>query len=235
MNIKAIVTDIEGTTSAIRFVHDVLFPYARDALPAFVRRHHKEPAIAAILAEARGLAGIAEADLDSTVQILLQWIADDKKATPLKELQGHIWEQGYRDGDFTGHVYDDVAASMKGWRDAGILLYVYSSGSVQAQKLLFGHSDAGDLRPLFTGYFDTRIGQKREVASYLAIAKEIGLSATDILFLSDLADELDAASAAGMQTMQLIRDDDVAQGKHAIAHEFSEVLKDDQSEWRKLP
>jgi enolase-phosphatase E1 len=156
-------------------------------------------------------------------ELLLQWIADDRKVTALKALQGHIWKHGYKSGDFTGHMYGDAVEYLRQWRAAGKRLYVYSSGSVAAQELSFGYSDAGDLTPLFSGYFDTRIGHKREPDAYRTIATEIGAAAADILFLSDVAEELDAAAAAGMQTTQLVRDDRVMAGTHRIAHDFSEV------------
>ncbi len=203
--IKAIVTDIEGTTSSISFVHEVLFPYAREHLAEFVRAHLDDPRVAEQLREVSREMG-QELDTGQAIAQLLQWIAEDKKVTPLKLLQGMIWAAGYRDGSFTGHVYADAVAGLRRWHDAGKKLYVYSSGSVAAQQLLFGYSDAGDLTPLFSGYFDTRIGPKREVGSYRAIVNELGMPATEILFLSDIQEELDAAHAAGMQTCWLVRE-----------------------------
>jgi enolase-phosphatase E1 len=224
MTVRAIVTDIEGTTSAISFVHDVLFPYASRELPAFVARHAGDEAVAALLEDARREAGEPDADTERTTEILLDWIREDRKATPLKALQGHIWRAGYERGDFTGHVYDDAVEGLRRWSAAGYPLFVYSSGSVGAQKLLFGHSDAGDLTPLFEGYFDTRVGHKQETASYERIADAIGIDASDTLFLSDVAGELDAAAAAGMQVCQLVRDDDVVVGTHPTARTFDEVI-----------
>jgi enolase-phosphatase E1 len=226
MTIKVIVTDIEGTTSAIDFVHDVLFPYARKHLPDFVRKHQSDPIVTPILDSVRQEAGEADADSERVIEILLQWIGADRKVTALKALQGLVWKHGYESGDFTGHMYEDAVSGLRSWAAAGIDLYVYSSGSVGAQKLLFGHSDAGDLTPLFSGYFDTNIGHKREAASYRNIADDIGISATQMLFLSDVAEELDAAAEAGMQTFQLVRDEKVVAGTHRIAHEFDEVLLD---------
>ncbi len=203
--IRAILTDIEGTTSSIRFVHDVLFPYARRQMADFVRCNAEDVRVVPHLNDVRMAAG-EDLDLDAVVRQLVAWIDADVKATPLKALQGMIWEAGYRNGDFTGHVYPDAARQLRAWHAAGIRLYVFSSGSVQAQQLLFGHSDAGDLTPLFSGYYDTRIGNKREPAAYRAIAADIGIPAQDILFLSDVQEELDAARAAGMQTVWLVRD-----------------------------
>ena len=224
MNIAAILTDIEGTTSSIDFVHDVLFPYASVNLAEFVRREHEQPAIAALLDEVRQQADDSDAGLETIIAKLLQWIEEDQKVTALKALQGHLWKSGYENGEFTGHVYKDAADYMRRWADAGIPLYVYSSGSVEAQQLLFGYSDAGDLRPLFSGYFDTRVGHKRESDSYREIAMMINIPAPNILFLSDVLEELDAARDAGLQTVQLVRDDDVIVGEHRVAADFTEVL-----------
>ena len=203
--IKAIVTDIEGTTSSIRFVHEVLFPYARQRIAAFVREHAGQPEVETQL-EAVGREAGAALDLEDAIQQLIDWIDADKKITPLKALQGMIWEAGFRGGDFTGHVYPDAVRHLRDWHERGIPLYVFSSGSVQAQRLLFGYSDVGDLTPLFSGFYDTRIGPKREAAAYSAFAADIGLAPADILFLSDIEGELDAARAAGMQTLWLVRD-----------------------------
>ncbi len=222
--IAAILTDIEGTTSSIAFVHDVLFPYAAERLPTFVREHAHEPAVARLLEDVRADAGEPQADRERVTQILLQWIAEDRKATPLKALQGLVWEHGYRNGDFTGHVYADTAPAFRRWRERGAAIYIYSSGSVKAQQLLFGHSDAGDLRPFIAGYFDTTIGHKREAGSYRAIARHIGLAAESILFLSDVTEELDAAAAAGMRTLQLAREEAVPEGRHPVARDFTGIL-----------
>ena len=223
MTVRVILTDIEGTTTSIDFVHQVLFPYASRMLPEFVRRHQHDDEVAEILQDARAAAGEPDASLDRLIETLQTWIAEDRKVTALKALQGHIWRHGYETGDFTGHVYEDAAACMRRWHADGISLYVYSSGSVAAQKLLFGHSGAGDLTPLFDGYFDTRIGHKREADSYRAIVAETGVAAGDILFLSDVVEELDAAAIAGLQTVQLVRDEQVEPGTHRIAHDFAEV------------
>ena len=224
MTISAIVTDIEGTTSSISFVHDVLFPYASRELPGFVRSGHTEPEVAKLLDDVRQEAGEIDATIGRVIEILLGWIKDDRKATSLKALQGHIWRRGYENGDFTGHLYDDAVAGLRRWAAIPIRLYVYSSGSVGAQKLLFGHSDAGDLQSLFDGYFDTRIGHKREAGSYRKITTDIDLPANRILFLSDIAEELDAAAEAGMRTIQLVRQDDVIVGSHRVAQSFDEVI-----------
>ena len=203
--VKAIVTDIEGTTSSLSFVKDVLFPYARKHITTFVRQHADEVEVKAQLDEVKQLVG-KELDLEAVTQQLKQWIDEDQKITPLKTLQGMIWEAGYKAGDFTGHVYEDAVCKLRDWHAQGIKLYVFSSGSVKAQQLIFGYSDFGDLTALFTGYFDTRIGSKREAQAYDQIARSITVPADEILFLSDIEQELDAASEAGMQTFLLTRD-----------------------------
>jgi enolase-phosphatase E1 len=203
--IKAIVTDIEGTTSSLSFVKDVLFPYARAHLAEYVEQHKDEPQVHELLNEANDEAGGNLTD-NEIVEHLIQWIDEDRKVTALKSLQGLIWEYGYQNGDYTGHMYDDAVENLKKWHAQGIKLYVYSSGSVYAQKLLFGHTDHGDLTPLFDGYFDTHIGHKREVESYRHIVQTLDLPADEILFLSDIKEELDAALAAGMQTGWLVRE-----------------------------
>lgn len=221
--IKAIVTDIEGTTSSLSFVKDVLFPYARAKLPSYVRQHKDNDAVKQLLADT-----CREADVDygteSAIAQLIQWIDQDKKITPLKALQGLIWEAGYKQGDFTGHLYQDAVDNLKAWKAKAISLYVYSSGSVLAQKLLFGHTDEGDLTPLFSGFFDTNIGGKKESDSYRKIAIEIDFPANNILFLSDIKEELDAAKAVGYQTIWLNRDNAPdAQAEHPQVSSFDDI------------
>jgi enolase-phosphatase E1 len=203
--IKAIVTDIEGTTSSLSFVKEVLFPYARANLADYVRRHADEPQVKTLLEGSCKEAG-AELDTGQLIAQLTQWLDEDKKVTPLKSLQGLIWEAGYQQGDFKGHVYPDAAENLKAWKAKGMDLYIYSSGSVYAQKLLFAHTEYGDLTPLFSGYFDTHIGGKKEQESYYKIAEQLGIPANRLLFLSDIKEELDAAKAAGFQTLWLTRD-----------------------------
>lgn len=222
MPIKVILTDIEGTTSAVSFVFDVLFPFASAHLPAFVREHAEEAAVAEQIAAVRAESGEADADVERVIAILLQWIAADRKATPLKALQGMVWEQGYRAGTLLGHVYPDAVAGLQQWKAAGYDLYVYSSGSIQAQQLIFGCSEAGDLTPLFSGYFDTTSGGKREASSYQRIAAAIGAPAGEILFLSDVVQELDAAAAAGMAVCGLAREGGVL-GAYRTVASFADI------------
>lgn len=193
----AILTDIEGTTSSIDFVAEVLFPYARARVADYVAAHREETA--AILAE------VAATEPGDPVATLIRWVDEDRKATPLKALQGMIWADGYASGAFRGHVYPDAVAGLRRWHAVGVRLYVFSSGSVAAQKLLFGYSDAGDLTPLFSGYFDTNMGAKREAGSYAKIAEAIGDTPADVLFLSDTPEEVAAAREAGMDARLIDR------------------------------
>ena len=211
--ISAVITDIEGTTTPIRFVHDVLFPHARAGLPALLRDRAAEPAVAAALADVPGPDKLAT---------LLAWMDTDAKAGPLKALQGILWQDAYAAGAVQGALYPDVAPCLRRWSKAGLRLFVYSSGSVQAQRLLFAHSDAGDLAPLFAGFFDTAIGPKRDPASYAAIATSLRLPATELLFLSDTEAELDAASATNLQTAQIVRPGDgtTPSTRHPICADF---------------
>jgi enolase-phosphatase E1 len=203
--IEAVVTDIEGTTTTVSFVFEVLFPYARDHMGDFIARHDSVPAVREQLDAVAREAGRPLSDAEAVAQ-LIHWIDQDRKAGPLKALQGMLWQAGYEQGDFTGHVYPDATQRLRLWQRRGLRLFVYSSGSVQAQQLLFAHSDAGDLSPLFEGWFDTATGPKREPESYRAIAAKLGLPGGQILFLSDIVQELDAAREAGMATGWLVRD-----------------------------
>jgi len=221
--IRAIVTDIEGTTSSIDFVHQTLFPYAKTHVRAFLRAQGGNDEVQHLLDDVEKLAG-ADLSIDEAADVLEQWMEEDRKFTPLKSLQGLIWKIGYEAGALKGHVYADTPEYLRRWHAQGLALYVYSSGSVAAQKLIFGHSDAGDLTPLFSGYFDTRIGGKREVSAYQRILQEIKLPGEQVLFLSDIGEELDAARIAGMHTCQLVRDDKaMAAPAHPQARDFSQV------------
>ena len=220
MQPRAILTDIEGTTTPIAFVHDVLFPYARAHLAAFLQAHATEPAIATLLEEISSLA-----QGRPPLEALLAWMDADAKITPLKTLQGLIWNEGYATGHLLGRIYPDVPPALRRWHEAGIALHVYSSGSQAAQRLIFGHSDAGNLAPLFTSFFDTTTGPKRDPASYRAIARIIGLPPARVLFLSDVEQELDAAAEAGLAATQIVREADrtVASTRHPIARDFNQV------------
>lgn len=192
---RAILLDIEGTTSSIAFVADTLFPYARARIPTYVPAHREE--LAPVLATMPS---------GDPVATLLGWMDVDAKETALKDIQGRIWAEGYADGALKGHVYPDTPVAMKRWHDRGLTVAIYSSGSVAAQKLIFGHSEAGDLTPFIADYFDTHIGPKREAASYTAIAKAMNLAPPAILFVSDAPAEVAAARAVGLQALLIDRD-----------------------------
>lgn len=219
-SIRLILTDIEGTTSSIAFVKQVLFPYAAQHMDTYVRRNAQQPSIRALLddviAQAKQMGNtIAHDDLDGITRQLLDWISSDTKATPLKALQGKIWQAGYTNGDYQAHMYPDASTVLHQWKQRGLPIYVYSSGSVAAQKLFFQYSDHGDLRSLFQGHFDTQIGHKQHTESYYNILKQLQqnypqLQPQHILFLSDIEAELEAAEANGMQTAWLQRPEDVS-------------------------
>lgn len=221
--IKAILTDIEGTTSSIDFVHQTLFPYAKKHLRSFLRAQAGNVQVQQSLHDVEAIEG-RDLSLDEATEVLERWIAEDRKLTPLKALQGMIWGQGYAAGDLKGHIYPDTPGALRRWHAGGLQLYVYSSGSVEAQQLIFGHTDFGDLRPLFSGYFDTRIGAKREASAYRAILAQTGLAAGEMLFLSDVGEELDAARTAGLLTCQLLRDGKaVPFPAHRSVRDFNEI------------
>lgn len=218
--VAAVLTDVEGTTTPISFVRDTLYPFASAWLSQLLDERGSEPAVAVELAEVTRLApGIPPLDA------LLGWMDCDAKVTPLKALQGIIWADGYASGALRGEMYPDVAPNLRRWAAGGVRLFVYSSGSVAAQRQIFGHSSDGDLTPLFAGFFDTRVGAKRDPASYDRIAIGIGVPTTEVLFLSDIEGELDAAAAAGLRTCQLLRprDGTVASQAHQTAADFTEV------------
>ncbi|SFM48964.1 acireductone synthase [Marinobacter zhejiangensis] len=222
--IRVILTDIEGTTSSIRFVHEVLFPYSAEHMAEFVREYHDDDVeVREQLKAISDSTGVAMDDVDGLVEVLQQWIKDDRKETPLKALQGMLWEQGYQHGHFHGHVYPDAAHYLKVWSERGLRLYVYSSGSVKAQKLIFGFSEEGDLTPCFSGYFDTRVGAKREPEAYQAIIEELGVDPKTVLFLSDVEAELEAAEAVGIRTAWLVREGEAPEGGRPAMSNFDDV------------
>lgn len=209
--VSAVLNDIEGTTSSIAFVHDVLFPYSRSRMIDFVLEHRA--AVEPILDVARDLADRHDLDDAGVARMLVRWIDEDRKAPPLKALQGMIWRQGYELGELVGDIYDDAVRGLRRWRHQGLRLAVYSSGSVEAQKLIFGHSTVGDLTGLFCGWFDTAVGPKVDAASYGRIAEALHLRPDKILFLTDAPAEIEAAAAAGMKTIRLTRDGIPAAGE----------------------
>jgi enolase-phosphatase E1 len=214
---RGILLDIEGTVAPIAFVTDVLFPDARRELAGFLARHWGESAVTAAVervardAGAPSFAAWAGPDAQGDEQRgrlvahLLRLMDADTKATGLKEVQGLIWAEGYRAGRLRSELFPDVAPALRAWAGRGLDVRVFSSGSVAAQQVFFAHTDAGDLSGLLRGHYDTRVGPKRAPASYRAIVADMGLAAGEVLFLSDVAVELDAAAAAGLRAGLTIR------------------------------
>ena len=202
--VRAILLDIEGTTTPITFVYQTLFPYARQKLKTYLEAHGRLP----------------------EYQTFVDLMDQDSKSTALKDVQGHIWEEGYATGELVGEVFDDVAPALRRWRARGLDVGIFSSGSTLAQKLLFRHSSAGDLTPLLSWHFDTTVGPKIDPESYRRIASSIGVPASGVLFISDVVPELDAARAAGMQTALSIRPGNQAAPEghsHSAVRTFAEL------------
>lgn len=222
---KFILTDIEGTTSSISFVAEKLFPYFRNNILDLTELTDN-PVVKDAFEQTVQLAKSEDGETISTEQEIIdklyEWSVEDRKITPLKTLQGVLWEKGYRDGVLKGHVYSEVAANLKKWKEQGIDLGVFSSGSVPAQKLIFGYSISGDLTSYFSSYFDTNTGGKRDAETYAKIAEELQIKPSEILFLSDIAEELEAADSSGFQTLQLAREGMVSSWKDSVAS-FDEI------------
>lgn len=224
--IKNILCDIEGTTTDIKFVHKVLFPYSKKNFPEFLKSSQENSEVLHIINSIKKEYLTNEAELVDVIDIINFWIKEDKKISQLKELQGLIWVDGYDKGEFKGHIYSEVKTCFEIWKKCGKDLYIYSSGSVFAQKLLFSHTTEGDLTPLLSGYFDTNIGHKREERSYQNIITELACEPGEILFLSDIEEELDAAKLAGMKTGHLNRDNLISTSRHKIYNNFDEIIID---------
>jgi enolase-phosphatase E1 len=223
---KFILTDIEGTTTSVSFVYEVLFPYFRENIHKTIELQHLKSVQDVFFQTIEWVKDTENRTISTPseiIEVLNQWSQEDKKITPLKTLQGILWEEAYTSGTIQGHVYDDVAPALKRWKEKGIQLGVFSSGSIAAQKLIFGYSVAGDLTPYFSAYFDTSTGGKREAATYQLIAEKLGILASEILFLSDITEELQAAASAGLQTIQLVRDETIANW-NATAPSFASIL-----------
>lgn len=207
-NVKFILTDIEGTTTSVQFVYDVLFPYFRENinyLKDLTSNTEVQQAFKKTVELSNELEGKKLQSVDEIIATLLRWSIEDRKITPLKTVQGILWKQGYENGQIKGHIYQDVPEALKCWNEQGLKMGVFSSGSIAAQKLLFGFSEFGDLTPFFSAYFDTTTGGKREIETYRSIASQLSLKASEILFLSDIIEELQAAKEAGFETIQLVR------------------------------
>jgi len=223
--IQYILTDIEGTTTSISFVADVLFPYFLEHIDE-LRNALNEPGVKLQIEAVKATVQeeeVRQINDEEAIAFLEHWCRIDRKHPALKALQGIVWEKGYKNGSLKGHIYPEVPAMLKSWKEKGFKIGIYSSGSVPAQKLLFGYSEAGDLRPFFSDYFDTVVGHKREEQSYKNIQLALGLPAGQIVFLSDIEQELDAARAAGMQTIKLLRPGNDPQSTHRTAADFEAV------------
>jgi enolase-phosphatase E1 len=228
-DVDAVVLDIEGTTSATGFVLDVLYPYSRSRFAALLSERADDPEVARAVAQVRALTGAPHADAAAVVKTLNAWLDEDRKATPLKTLQGLIWSEGFAHGDLVAHFYDDVVPALRTWHAAGLRLYVYSSGSVAAQRAWFSSTPEGDLLPLLDGLYDTEnAGPKQEPESYRHITESTGLAPERLLFLSDRPGELDAARTAGWHTVGIRRPGEPyfeqGVGDHAQAGTFDEII-----------
>jgi enolase-phosphatase E1 len=222
--IQWIVTDIEGTTTEVSFVYDILFPYFRTHMDQWTTVDSDQ--MNQVLEQTRLLV-LEEQSIDlSTNEALFdqlrQWSLEDRKVTPLKTFQGMVWEQGFKSGAIKGHMYPDVKPALERWTAMGMKLAIFSSGSIAAQKQLFGFSTEGDLTPYFSAYFDTTTGMKRDEQTYHLIVQQLHASANSVLFLSDIPQELEAANAAGMRTLQLVRPGTQANWSSCIS-DFSEI------------
>jgi enolase-phosphatase E1 len=224
-----VVLDIEGTLTATSQVHVVLYDYARPRLGPWIDEHPDDPVVAGAVAQVKELGGLpATAGTAEAVEVLHRWMAADQKIAPLKTLQGLIWQHGYARGDLITEFFPDVAPALRAWHAAGLRLAVFSSGSVAGQVASFSRTTDGDVTGLFSRHFDTvNAGPKREEASYRAMTAELDADPGDILFLSDVPAELDAAALAGWQTVGLARVGepfaDAEFGAHRTIRSFDEI------------
>ena len=225
--IRGILIDIEGTTTPVSFVYDVLFPFAAERLEAACARAAEDSRIADAVSRLQAeYAGETCADLPgfgNGAPYARHLMSRDRKSTGLKALQGIIWEDGYRSQELVASVYDDVPPALERWHSDGIRLRIFSSGSVLAQKLLFAHTEHSDLTRWFEGYHDTTTGPKREAVAYRTIAEAFELPPANLLFLSDVVEELDAAAEAGLRTVLLVRPGNkpTVPGRHLTCGDFS--------------
>ncbi len=222
--IQWILTDIEGTTTEVSFVYDILFPYFRAHMDQW--KTVDSAPMNDVLEQTRLLVleeqSINLSSKEALFEQLRQWSIEDRKVTPLKTFQGMVWEQGFKSGAIKGHMYPDVKPALQRWLDGGLKLAIFSSGSIAAQKQLFGFSTEGDLTPYFSAYFDTTTGMKRDEQTYQLIVQQLNAPANSVLFLSDIHQELEAAHAAGLRTLQLVRPGTQANWSWCVA-DFSEI------------
>lgn len=216
----AVLLDVEGTMGSKAFLTEVLYPYAQQHLRDYVAQHPDDPGVVQALRDTQALSGDTGAD---PVHTLLDWIAQDRKAPPLKKLQGMVWRRGFEEGAFQGHLFPDAVQALRRWHEAGIPLAIYSSGSVQAQQLYFGHSVAGNILPWFAAHFDTDVGAKVEPQSYGRIAQALGRAPEQVLFLSDSVAELQAARMAGLQVLHTVREDTAPDLRFTSVRDFSRL------------
>ncbi|ABE53374.1 2,3-diketo-5-methylthio-1-phosphopentane phosphatase [Shewanella denitrificans OS217] len=221
MSIKAIVVDTAGTTTDLNFIQDVLFPYSHQVMASFLAQNQQQVLVESCINDVRDIALEPSATVARVAEILQIWITEDRKLAPLKTLQGLIWKQGYSSLAFQGQIYPDFIEAISRYRQQGVAIYSFSSGSVEAQKLLFSHSEVGDLTPMFSGHFDMRMGNKLDKQAYLNIHNTLGLPPKQILFVSDTQEELTAAQAAGMMTCLMSRGDAFAPTEHKQVGSFT--------------
>lgn len=227
--VDLVLMDIEGTTTPIDFVKKILFPYSKIHLPKLIQEQSQDPQVKEYLnqvAQELQTESSGSVDQKKAIQTLLQWVDEDRKHSALKKLQGMVWKKGYFDGDYTAPLYEDVIPCWKKWRKQEKSLAIYSSGSIKAQKLLFQFTNEGDVRSYLSDYFDTSSGQKKESQSYQNIAESLQIAPQKILFLSDIAEELDAAKLTGMKTIQLVRPGTSACSQHEAVSTFEEIKMD---------
>lgn len=215
----AVLLDIEGTITPNSYVNEVMYPWLAAHLPPYVEAHRDDAEVVQILADTMALDGTGA----EPVGVLLAWLAEDRKAPPLKQLQGLVWDAGYRAGAFEGQIYDDALEALQAWQAEGLPAYIFSSASVQTQSEFFRHSRVGDIRPLFAGHFDTRVGAKVETPSYGAIAAEIGVAPEELLFFTDNPREVTAALAAGVAVIHVLREDTASDPRVPEIRSFAEI------------
>lgn len=241
-SVQGILLDIEGTTTPIHFVYQALFPFVRAHLKDYLRHHADSEEMQRDLSLLReeyvkdmepGLAPpeLTDADVDAQIESVARyvfWLMDrDRKSTGLKSLQGKIWQQGYLTGELKSQVFPDVPPALEYWKNRNLDVRIFSSGSVLAQRLLFANTEVGDLTHFLGGYFDTSIGAKTDLESYRKIANQFRLPAAELLFISDMTAELDAAKHAGMRTLLCVRPGNLPQPEkhgHGVICSFSEIV-----------
>ena len=222
MNTSHLLLDIEGTTCPVSFVSDILFPYASKSLETYLERSQTNPIIQSLLddadqeweedgtVESKSLRLATKTNAVNRIQAITQYlqhlIAIDRKSTVLKDIQGKIWNEGYSSGNLKSQLFEEAPSCLRRWHANNLTLAVYSSGSIEAQKLLYRHTTTGSLENLFTDWFDTKTGPKKNHESYSNIARKMNTACDQILFISDNGEECNAAEAAGMKTLFSLRE-----------------------------